>query len=67
MRCGQRIDYDALRGDPAAFNAGHMRSWNQYPDLREDPENFQPEHALCNQDAGDSDDRPGVGLMSEEW
>lgn len=66
-RCGQRIDYNAPRGHPEGFNAGHIHSWNKYPHLREDPRNFQPEHALCNQDAGDSDEKPGIGLTSEEW
>lgn len=66
-RCGQAIDYYAPRGDPASFNAGHIKAWSKYPHLREDPANLQPEHALCNQDAGDSDEKPGIGLTSEEW
>lgn len=66
-RCGQPIDYAAPMGDPNACQAGHIRSWAKYPHLREDPSNFQPEHALCNQDAGDADEKPGIGLTSEDW
>lgn len=66
-RCGQAIDYDAPKGDPNGFNAGHIKAWSTHPHLREDPSNLQPEHALCNQDAGNSDEKPGIGLTSEDW
>lgn len=66
-RCGQKIDYSAPAWDPSSFQAGHKKSWSSHPELREDPENFQPEHALCNQDAGDSDEKPGIGTTSEDW
>ena len=66
-RCGQKIDYDAPKWDPRGFQAGHIKSWVKHPHLREDPSNFQQEHALCNQDAGDSDETPGIGTTSEEW
>lgn len=66
-RCGQAIDYDAPSWHPSSFQAGHIKSWSKHPHLRMDPANFQPEHALCNQDAGDSDAAPGLGTTSEEW
>lgn len=66
-RCGQRINYDAPTGAPDGFNAGHRKSWNDYPHLREDPANFQPEHALCNQEASNRDTGPGLGLTSKAW
>lgn len=67
-RCGQPINYDAPRGAPDSFSAGHIKSWRDHPELREDPTNFQPEHLLCNQDAGPDDvQRPGLGLTTEEW
>lgn len=68
MRCGQRINYSAPRGAPDSFSAGHIKSWRDYPELREDPANFQQEHLLCNQDAGPDDDtKPGIGRTSEDW
>lgn len=66
-RCGQDIDYDAPSWHPTSFQAGHIKSWSKHPHLREDPSNLQPEHALCNQDAGDTDKKPGIGTTSEEW
>lgn len=69
MRCGQRINYAAPSKAPDSFSAGHVKSWRDYPELREDPANFQQEHLLCNQDAGPDDDTqpPGIGLTSEDW
>lgn len=66
-RCGQPIDYTAASWHPSSFQAGHIKSWNKHPDLRFDPRNFQPEHALCNQEAGDADKPLGIGMTSEEW
>lgn len=66
-RCGQWIDYDAAPGEPNAFNAGHIKPWSLYPELREDPGNYQPEHETCNKSAGNRDEKPGLGLRSREW
>lgn len=66
-RCGQPIKYDAELWDPARFQAGHIKSFEDYPDLRLDPSNLQPEHALCNQEAGKRAVVPGIGTTSEEW
>lgn len=69
MRCGQPIDYDAPPEDPNAFNAGHIKAWALYPELREDPANFQPEHAGCGKSAGTLDGTitNGIGMMSRQW
>lgn len=52
MRCGQPIDYDAEPNTPNSFDLGHIRSWEHYPELRNDPANLQQEHAGCNRAAG---------------
>ena len=69
MRCGQHIDYDAPPEDPNSFNAGHIRSWRNNPALREDPANYQPEHAGCNKSAGVDDTGTTYtgGMQTEEW
>jgi len=67
-RCGQAtIDYDALPGEPNAFNAGHILPWSTHPELREDPSNYEPEHETCNKHAGNRDEKPGLGLTSRSW
>ena len=66
-RCGQPIDYNAPPTHPNSFQAGHIKSWSKHPESRHDPENFQAEHALCNQDAGNDDEKPGLGTTSEDW
>lgn len=69
-RCGQAtIDYDAPPEDPNAFNAGHIKAWALYPELREDPANYQPEHARCGKSAGTKDGTisNGLGTLSQQW
>lgn len=66
-RCGQRIDYDAADGEPDAFNAGHRLNWDDYPEHREDPANFRPEHERCNKGAGKREEQPGIGMQSRRW
>lgn len=67
-RCGQRIDYDALPDHPDSFNAGHIKSWIDYPHLREDPANLQPEHANCGKSAGKLDGNVmSNGATSRQW
>lgn len=65
-RCGQPIDYSAPPEDPNSFNAGHIKAWADYPHLREDPANLQPEHANCGKSAGK---RQGLelGATSRRW
>ncbi|WP_407641281.1 HNH endonuclease [Actinomyces bovis] len=66
-RCGQPIDYAAPPGDPRSFQVGHRLSWRDHPDERLDPANLQPEHELCNKQAGATDAGPSLGLMSRRW
>ena len=65
-RCGQRIDYNAEPGMPDAFNAGHIKSWRDHPELREDPGNLQPEHEKCNKSAKTMQG-PTLGITSRRW
>lgn len=65
-RCGQPIDYQAEPGDPSGFNAGHIKSWIDYPHLRADPSNLQPEHERCNKSAGKREGL-GLGMTSRQW
>lgn len=69
MRCGQPIDYDAPPEDDNSFNLGHIKSWRNHPELREDPGNLQQEHAGCNKSAGSLDGRvtTGLGMQSRRW
>lgn len=66
-RCGQPIDYDAPPGDPKSFQMGHRLSWRDHPEARMDPANLQPEHELCNKQAGATDIGPVLGLRSRQW
>lgn len=66
-RCGQPIDYDAAPGEPDAFNAGHVKSWRDHPELRSDPANLQPEHETCNKSAQHREGRADLGLTSIDW
>jgi hypothetical protein len=67
-RCGlATIDYDAKVGEPNAFNAGHIKSWDDYPELREDPANYQPEHERCNKGAGKTEQISTTGMSSRRW
>lgn len=66
-RCGQAINYELSSEHPASFVAGHIKSWEDHPELREDPANFQPEHKECGQSAGKAEANPGIGTTSEEW
>lgn len=65
-RCGQAINYDATWPDPDSFSAGHIKSWRDHPELREDPANLRPEHLDCNQSAGKQEDT-GTGVTSRQW
>ena len=67
-RCGQRIDYTLPADDVRAFNAGHIKSWFDYPHLREDPANLQPEHAKCGKSAKNDDGGSSrLGVTSRTW
>lgn len=66
-RCGQRIDYALPPDHPQAFNAGHIKAWANYPHLREDPANLQPEHAKCGKSAHNDAGQTSVGSTSRQW
>lgn len=67
-RCGQPIDYAAAPGEVDAFNAGHIKSWRDHPELRSDPSNLQPEHEDCNKSAHTKDGNDnGLGVVSADW
>lgn len=65
-RCGQQIDYSLPSDDLHAFNAGHIKAWIDFPHLREDPANLQPEHAKCGKSAHTATG-PGLGATSRQW
>lgn len=65
-RCGQPIDYEAEPGNPDSFNAGHIKSWRDHPELRSDPANLQPEHEQCNK-AAHTADTLTLGVVSTNW
>lgn len=66
-RCGQRIDYTLPHDHPDSFMAGHIKSWIDHPEYREDPSNLQPEHASCGKHAGADDGRSATGATSRRW
>lgn len=73
-RCGQRIDYslptidpDTGLENPDAYSLGHILSWVDHPELREDPSNCRPEHLGCNKHAGDREDLPALGEATDGW
>lgn len=67
LRCGQDIDYEADPWtDPNAFNAGHIKSYRDFPELRGDPANLRQEHANCNKAAG-VNETLGLGVVSNDW
>lgn len=66
-RCGMAIDYNAQVGDPNSFIAGHIKAWIDFPHLREDPANLQPEHERCGKSAGADDGTPKLGTTSRRW
>ena len=69
MRCGQPIDYDAPPNADDSFSLGHILSWANYPELREDPGNVRAEHLRCNKSAGADDgiSNTSIGQSSRAW
>lgn len=65
--CGEPIDVTLPRGNPDAFEYGHIKSVKAYPELADDPANGQPEHLRCNRVKGSGSSRPGLGDPSEVW
>lgn len=65
--CGQRIDYQLHPWHRHAFTAHHLKSWRDYPHLREDPANLDAAHRSCNSKAGADAPLPELGSTSCEW
>jgi hypothetical protein len=67
-RCGQRIRYDLDHPHPDSFIAGHIKAWIDFPHLREDPSNLQPEHLHCGTSAHNDDGGVNtIGSTSRQW
>ena len=66
--CGQPINYLA-RSQYAddAFSVDHIKSWRDYPELREDPANLASAHLLCNKQKGSGPLASSLGIRSREW
>lgn len=68
--CGQAIDYEAGPEDyhvEHRFQLDHAYPVSTHPQYREDPANFRPSGALCNQRRGNKNPDAGLGVLSEEW
>lgn len=66
--CTELIDYDADgTKDDYAFHLDHFWPWKQFPQYRDDPENFRPSHRLCNIRRGEEMPRPDLGSLSRDW
>ena len=62
------FDY-AEPGTDESFSLGHIKSWANYPELREDPGNLRQEHLRCNREAGADDGEAlnAIGANSRSW
>lgn len=66
--CGQHhIDWDAPANTPNAFEIEHTKVVALYPELQLDPNNVRPSAYSCNRHRGTSNERPTIGVTSEEW
>ncbi|MBW3091330.1 HNH endonuclease [Bifidobacterium miconisargentati] len=66
--CGMPIDYSMQpnTGDDS-FNLDHLYPISKRPDLQEDPANFRPSHASCNNLRGDREPNLPIGTLSRQW
>lgn len=68
--CGRAIDYSlpaGPNGHPEAWNLDHAHPVSTHPELAEDPANFRPSHADCNEKRGDQAPFIELGTPSEDW
>ena len=65
--CGKPIDYALPAGHPDAWNLDHAWPVSTHPELAEDPANFRPSHADCNERRGDKAPFIALGTPSEDW
>lgn len=47
-----QIDYAAPRLAPLALEVDHIKSWDDYPELRLEWNNLAPAHSRCNRQRG---------------
>lgn len=66
-RCGDAIDYDLPKTDPMHFQLDHIKSRKVFPELENDPLNWQPMHARCNKQKHTSPEGPALGETTETW
>lgn len=67
-RCGQPIDYSLENPDPGSFSVDHYpHPLSTHPHLAEDPGNLDAAHLRCNESAGKSNPKPGLGVPSRSW
>lgn len=67
-RCGQRIDYALKWPDPASFSVDHYPfPLSTHPHLAESMENLASAHLRCNQSAGNSGVKPGLGDVEGQF
>lgn len=64
--CRQPIDYTLEHPDRASFSVQHIKSWKDYPELREDPTNLDAAHLSCNS-SGKDGTGSGLGTPSRRW
>lgn len=68
--CGMPIDYEAPHDDyenGARYQLDHYYPASTHPEHFEDPANFRPSHAKCNQVRGNQPPRPSLGIPSRQW
>jgi hypothetical protein len=64
--CRQPIDYGLAHPDPGSFSVQHIKSWKDFPELREDPSNLDAAHLGCNA-TGQAGTGSGLGTPSRRW
>lgn len=68
--CGMPIDYDAPHDDwdnPDRYQLDHYYPASTHPEHYEDPANFRPSHAACNNERSDGAPSAGLGTLSRQW
>ncbi|THV27929.1 HNH endonuclease [Glycomyces paridis] len=64
--CRQPIDYALAHPHRQSFSVQHIKSWKDFPELREDPANLDAAHLSCNS-AGEAGTGSGLGTPSRRW
>lgn len=68
--CHGAIDYNASWddwGNNDRFQRDHFYPASTHPELYDDPTNWRPSHAGCNERRGNSDAIGGLGIPSRQW